>query len=69
MAAEHESRHVLDRNLELLGEEIAEARRIEHAGHADHLVVRQAAGLLQRPDHGIERIGDADHESIGGMLL
>ena len=35
MAAQHEGGHVLDRDLELLGEEIAEARAVEHAGHAD----------------------------------
>ena len=39
VAAEHEGGHVLDRNLEFFGEEIAEARRVEHAGHADDLVV------------------------------
>ena len=46
------------------GEEEAEARRVEHAGHADHLVARQPARLLQRPDHGVERVGDADDEGF-----
>ena len=68
VAAEHEGGDVLDRDVELLGEEIAEARRVEHAGHADHLVVRQAGDLLQRPDHGVERVGDADDEGVGRVL-
>ena len=42
VAAEHEGGDVLDRHVELVGEEIAEARRVEHAGHADNLVLRQA---------------------------
>src|SRR5262249_44305373 len=28
----------------------------------------KAAGLLQRPDHGVERIGDADDEGIGRVF-
>ena len=69
MAAEHEGGDVLDRDVEFVGEEIAEARRVEHAGHADHLLLRQAAGFLQRPDHGVERIGDADDEGVGRVFL
>ena len=62
MAAEHERRDILDRNLEFFRQEMPEARRIEHARHADHHVVRQPRKLTQRPDHRIERIGDANHE-------
>ncbi len=69
MAAEHEGRDVLHRDVELLRQEVAEARRIEHAGHADDLVGGQARELLQRPDHGVERVGDADHEGVGAMRL
>ena len=29
----------------------------------------QAAGLLQRPHHGVERIGDADDEGVGRVFL
>ena len=64
MAAEHEGGDVLDRHLEFLGEEVAEARRVEHAGHADHMGLRQAGEFLQRPDHGVERVGDADDEGL-----
>ena len=64
MAAKHHRRHVLGAHVELLGEEEAEPRRIEDAGHADHLVARQPARLLQRPDHGVERVGDADDEGF-----
>ena len=69
VAAEHEGGHVLDRHVELLGEEVAEAGRIEHAGHADDLFGLQAGELLQRPDHGVERVGDADDEGVRGILL
>ena len=47
MAAEHEGRDVLDRNVELLGEEVAEAGAIEHAGHAADHVGLQARELLE----------------------
>ena len=53
-----------DGNLEFLGEEVAEAGRVEHAGHADDLVVRQAREFSQRPDHRVERVGDADDERV-----
>ncbi len=36
----------------------------EHTRHADDLVLGQAGELLQCPDHGVERVGDADHERI-----
>ena len=48
---------------------MAEARRIQHAGHADDLLDRQARELLQRPDHGVQRVGDADDEGVRGILL
>ena len=48
---------------------MAEARRIEHAGHADDHVVRQAGEFAQRPDHRVERVGDADDEGVGGIGL
>ena len=60
---------VFDRDVELVGEEKAEARGIQHPRHAHHLLVRQAGCLLQRPDHGIERVGDADDEGVGGVFL
>ena len=69
VAAEHEGGDVFHRDVEFIGEEITEARRVEHAGHADHLLLRQTAGFLQRPDHGVERVGDADHEGIGRVFL
>src|SRR5690348_16406102 len=69
VAAEHESGDVFDRHIELVGEEIAKARAVEHAGHADHLLLRQAAIFLQRPYHGVERIGDANDEGVGRVFL
>ena len=69
MTAEHEGGDVFDRDVELIGKEVTEARGVQHAGHADNLLLRQAAGLLQRPNHRVERVGDADDESVGGILL
>ena len=69
MSAEHEGGDVFDRDVEFVGQEIAEARRVKHAGHADHLLVRHAGSLLQRPHHRIQRVGDADDESVGGIFL
>ena len=31
--------------------------------------MRQAGSLLQRPHHRVERVGDADDEGVGGVLL
>src|SRR3712207_7266143 len=39
-------------------QEVAEAGRVEHAGHADDLFRREARELLQRPHHGVERVGE-----------
>ena len=69
MAAEHEGGDVLDRDLEFLGQEIAEARAVEHAGHADDMGLGQAGEFLQRPHHGVERVGDADDEGFRRVFL
>ena len=69
MAAQHEGGDVLDRDVEFVGEEIAEAWGIQHPRHAHHLLVRHAGSLLQRPHHGVERVGDADDEGVGGVFL
>ena len=69
VAAEHEGGDVLDRDLEFLGQEQAEARAVEHARHADDLVGRQAGDFLHHPDHGVERVGDDDDEGVGRVLL
>ncbi len=68
MAAEHEGCHVFNRNAELLSQEEAEARAVEHAGHAAHFVVRQFRKLAERPHHRIERIGDDDDERVRRVL-
>ncbi len=69
MAAEHEGVDVLDRDLEFIGEEMLEAGRVENTGHADELVGGNAGEFLQRPDHHIERVGDADDEGIRRVRL
>ena len=47
---------------------MAEAGAVEHASHAADLLMRQAREFAQRPDHRIERVGDADDEGVGGVL-
>lgn len=69
MTAQRPGVDVLHRDVELLGKEPAEARRVENAGHADDLVLGEAGEFLQRPDHRVERIGDADDEGVRGMRL
>jgi hypothetical protein len=60
---------VLNRNAGGVGQEVGEAARIQNAGHAHDLLARQARKLAQGPDHGVQRIGDADDEGVGGMGL
>ena len=55
------------RDIHFFGQEMTEARAVEHARHAHHFVVRHARKFAQRPHHGVERIGDADDESVGRM--
>jgi malate dehydrogenase len=46
VAAEHEGGHVLDRDAELFGQEVAEAGGVEHAGHADDLVTNPLDAMV-----------------------
>src|SRR5918993_5319913 len=69
VAAEHEGGDVLDADLELLGEEMEETGAVEHSRHAEDPVVRPAREFAQRPDHRVERIGDADDEAAGRVAL
>ncbi len=45
------------------------AGRVEHAGHADDLPLREAGDLLHQGHHRVERIGDHDDERLRRMLL
>ncbi len=69
MAAQRHGRHVFHRHLELFGQEIAEARGVQHAGHADDVALRQAGEFLQRPHHRVERVGDADDKALRRVFL
>jgi hypothetical protein len=57
-------RDVLHRNLEFFGQKKTEAGRIQHAGHADHAVMREARRLAHHPNHNVQRIGDDDDEGV-----
>jgi hypothetical protein len=70
MTAEHEGVDVADRDtLNSSARKVAEARAVEHARHADNLVVRQAGEFAQRPHHRVQRVGDADHECVRSVAL
>ena len=69
MAAQNKGRDVLDRNVELFGEEVAKAAGIENARHADNLVVWQARKFAQGPDHRVERVGNADYKRVRRVCL
>ena len=69
MAAEDEGGHVFHAHAEFLRQEQAEAGAVQHAGHADDLLRRQAGLLLQHPHHDVERVGDADDEGVGRVGL
>ena len=69
MTTEDECGDIPHRDFELETEEVAEPRAVKDAGHAADLGVGQSGILAQCPDHGIERVGDADHERIGRMRL
>ena len=64
-AAENESCDVFHRNVEFERQEVTEAGAVQNASHAADLVRGQARELLERPDHRVERVGDADHERVG----
>src|ERR1700719_429259 len=68
MAAEDESGDVLDRNPELLRQEVTEPGAVEDAGHADDALRRQPASLAHDPHHDVERIGDRNNESLRAVL-
>jgi hypothetical protein len=69
VAAEDEGGDVLHRDFELERQEVAEARAVENARHADDHVVREPREFAQRPDHRVERVGDADDEGVRRMGL
>jgi hypothetical protein len=69
VAPEHERLHARHRDAELPGEEFPVARRIQDAGHADDLVLREPGHLLHQGDHGVERVRDDDDERLRRVLL
>src|SRR5262249_12968679 len=51
------------------GKEMGKPGRVEPARHADNFMLGQTAALLQRPHHGVERVGNTDHERVRRILL
>jgi hypothetical protein len=68
VAAQHEGSNVFDADLEFLRDKGAEAGAIEHTGHADDAVAREAAELKGGLCHGVQRVGDYDENRIGRVF-
>src|SRR3546814_11198073 len=67
MAAEHDGVHILDRHVELVGDDVAEARRLEDAGYTADLHVRQGHALTEGPNTRIWGVCDATAVLVGGV--
>ena len=67
VAAEHDGLDVLGRRAGLPGDEGAEARRVEDAGHAEHALLREARGVLRDVAHRVERVRDDDEDRVGRL--
>ena len=68
VAAEDERRDVLDRHVQFHRDERAHARRIQHAGHADHALARELAQAIHRLRHRVERVGHRDDDAVRRVL-
>jgi hypothetical protein len=51
-----------------LRDEVGEAGGVEHAGLAQHPVLREAGGQLRQRGHLVERVGDDDHHRVRRIL-
>ena len=69
MSTQNKGGDVANRHIKFFGQEMAETSRIQNAGHADHFIFWQARGFLQGPNHGIQRVSDTNHESIGRIFF
>jgi hypothetical protein len=69
VSAEHHRLDVTHRAVERLGQEGTVARRVEHAGHAEHALAREAGGFLRDVAHHVERIADDDDDRVGRRVL
>jgi hypothetical protein len=65
---EHERVRVGHRYAELLGDERAEAGRIQHARHPQHALARKARGTHRDVAHRVERVGDDDQDRVRRLL-
>ena len=67
MATEHKGGHILHADLQLFGDEGAEACRIEHPGHADDPFPVETGMTKGRLGHGVERIRDDNENRLGRL--
>jgi len=64
VAAQHEGCDVGDGYLQLLGQEAPIAGAIQHAGHTDHALAREAANPVRELRHGIQRVGNQNQDRV-----
>src|SRR5256714_1640217 len=65
VAAEDIRLHITHRDLELLRDEGAKARRVQDAGHPDYALPGKFADLERQLRHGVERVADDDENGVG----
>ncbi|GBE60208.1 penicillin amidase, putative [Babesia ovata] len=56
-------------DVQLVGNVVAHTGRVQESSHTDNLVLGESSGLEEHLDHDVERVGDANDESVGGVLL
>ena len=64
VAAQNESGDIFHGHVKFFGQEVAEARGVQNTRHAADFLVWQAGEFTQRPNHRVQRVGDADHERL-----
>ena len=65
MRPQRERLHGARRRSGALGQEVAEARGVEQARHADDALGREAERVLGERRHLVERVGDDDDDGVG----
>ena len=68
MSAEDESGHVLNADFEFIRNEGSKTSRVKHTGHPDHALAREAAKLVSRLSHSIERVRNNNQYAVRRVL-
>src|SRR5580698_10468374 len=68
MSTENEGVDVFNTDFKFVGDESAEARGVEHSGHADDALAGKFAELVGGLRHRVERVGDDDEDTVWRVL-